>query len=319
MATTTLDPRAGTVRRSWVIDWLTTVDHKKIGILYILNSFLFFFAAGILALVIRTELAVPGMQFLDQNTYNQAFTMHGTIMLFLFIIPALSGFGNYIVPLQLGAPDMAFPRINALSFWLLPLGGGLIFSGYLFGGAAAEGWTAYSPLTSDQYSPGVGTDLWVIGLTLVGTASILGAVNFIATIFKMRAPGMTLFRMPIFVWTVLVTAVLILLATPVLTAGPHRAVHRPQLRRLVLRSQRRRQPGPVAAHLLVLRPPRGLHRHPSGDGRRERDPARSSAASRCSATGRSCSQLLASACSASASGRTTCSPPVRCSCPSSAS
>src|SRR3990170_2605114 len=219
MATTTLEPRAAGYHRSWVLDWLTTVDHKKIGILYIVNSFLFFFAAGILALVIRTELAVPGMQFLDQATYNQAFTMHGTIMLFLFIIPVLSGFANYIVPLMLGAPDMAFPRINALSFWLLPIGGGLIFSGYLFGGAAAEGWTGYAPLTDDRFSPNVGTDLWIIGLTLVGTASILGAVNFIATIFKMRAPGMTLFRMPIFVWTVLVTAVLILLATPVLAAG----------------------------------------------------------------------------------------------------
>ena len=152
MATTTLEPQAGAAayRRSWVIDWLTTVDHKKIGILYIVNSFLFFFAAGILALVVRSELAVPGLQILDQDTFNQAFTMHGTIMLFLFIIPALSGFANYIVPLQLGAPDMAFPRINALSFWLLPLGGLLIFSGYLFGGAAAEGWTAYSPLTAES-------------------------------------------------------------------------------------------------------------------------------------------------------------------------
>ena len=164
MATTTLEPRTGTVQRSWVIDWLTTVDHKKIGILYIVNSFLFFFAAGILALVIRSELAVPGLQFVDQDTYNQAFTMHGTIMLFLFIIPALSGFANYIVPLQLGAPDMAFPRINALSFWLLPLGGGLIFSGYLFGGAAAEGWTAYAPLTSEKYGSTPGTDLWTVGL-----------------------------------------------------------------------------------------------------------------------------------------------------------
>jgi len=216
MATTTLEPQASAYRRSWVIDWLTTVDHKKIGILYITNSFLFFFAAGILALVIRSELAVPGLQFLDENTYNQAFTMHGTIMIFLFVIPALAGFANYIVPLQLGAPDMAFPRINALSFWLLPLGGGLIFSGYLFGGAAAEGWTGYAPLTQQG---GVGTDLWIIGLLLVGTASILSAVNFIATIFKMRAPGMTLFRMPIFVWTVLVTAMLMLLATPVLAAG----------------------------------------------------------------------------------------------------
>ena len=217
MATTTLEPRTGAYRRSWVMDWLTTVDHKKIGILYIVNSFIFFFAAGILALVIRSELAVPGMQFVDQDTYNQAFTMHGTIMIFLFVVPVLAGFGNYIVPLQIGAPDMAFPRINALSFWFLPLGGILIFSGYFFGGAAAEGWTAYTPLSNR--SERVGTDLWIIGLALVGTASILGAVNFIATIFKMRAPGMTLFRMPIFVWTMLVTATLILLATPVLTAG----------------------------------------------------------------------------------------------------
>src|ERR671923_1158144 len=219
MATTTLEPQAGAYRRSWAIEWLTTVDHKKIGVLYIVNSFFFFFAAGILALVIRSELAVPGLQFLDQDTFNQAFTMHGTIMIFLFVVPVLTGFANYIVPLQLGAPDMAFPRINALSFWLLPLGGLLIFSGYLFGGAAAEGWTAYAPLTSASHGSTPGTDLWIIGLTLVGTASILGAVNFITTIFKMRAPGMTLFRMPIFVWTALVTAVLILLATPVLAAG----------------------------------------------------------------------------------------------------
>src|SRR4026208_2369624 len=136
MATTTLEPQAGApayprawgtarpaapaYRRSWVRDWLTTVDHKKIGILYIVNGFLFFFAAGILALVIRSELAVPGLQFLDYDTYNQAFTMHGTIMIFLFVVRVLSGFANYIVPLQLGAPDMAFPRINALSFWFLP-------------------------------------------------------------------------------------------------------------------------------------------------------------------------------------------------------
>ncbi len=219
MATTTLPPRAEHYRRSWVLDWLTTVDHKKIGIMYIVNSFLFFFLAGILALVVRSELAVPGLQFLDDRTYNEAFTMHGTIMIFLFVVPILAGFANYIVPLMLGAPDMAFPRINALSFWLLPLGGGLILSGYLFGGAAAEGWTGYAPLSGPNYSSGAGTDLWLIGLILVGTASILGSINFIATIFKMRAPGMTLFRMPIFVWTVLVTATLILLATPVLTAG----------------------------------------------------------------------------------------------------
>src|SRR5918994_77494 len=223
MATTTLEPQAGAsaYRRSWVIDWLTTVDHKKIGILYIVNSFLFFFAAGILALVIRSELAVPGLQFVDQDTYNQAFTMHGTIMLFLFIIPALSGFANYIVPLQLGAPDMAFPRINALSFWMLPLGGILLFLGFATGGAAAAGWTSYSPLAQDRAlsSVGYGQDLWIVAVVLIGTSSILGAVNFLVTIFKMRAPGMTLFRMPIMVWTVLVTSVLGLLATPVITSA----------------------------------------------------------------------------------------------------
>ncbi|MEX1156555.1 MAG: cytochrome c oxidase subunit I [Chloroflexota bacterium] len=219
MATTVLSPQSKSYSRSWVVEWLTTVDHKKIGILYILNSFFFFFAAGILALLVRSELAVPGLQFLDEGTYNQAFTMHGTVMVFLFIVPVLSGFANYIVPLQIGAPDMAFPRINALSFWFLPLGGILLFAGYLFGGAAAEGWTLYTPLSGPTYSSGVGTDLWLIGLLLVGTASILGSVNFIATIFKMRAPGMTLFRMPILVWTVLVTATLIMLATPVLAAG----------------------------------------------------------------------------------------------------
>ena len=219
MATTTLAPGAKPYERSWVLDWLTTVDHKKIGVLYIANAFAFFFFAGLLALVIRTELAVPGLQFVDENTFNQAFTMHGTLMIFLFIVPIFSGFANYVVPLMLGAPDMAFPRINALSFWMLPLGGGLIVAGYLVGGAAAGGWTGYNPLTQEQFSPGDGTDLWIMGLAVVGTASILGSVNFVTTIFKMRAPGMTLFRMPIFVWTVLVTQALILLATPVITAA----------------------------------------------------------------------------------------------------
>src|SRR6266699_7029341 len=171
MATTTLTPQAATYRRSWILEWLTTVDHKKIGIMYIANSFFFFFLAGILALVMRSELAVPGLQFLDDRTYNEAFTMHGTIMIFLFVVPVLAGFANYIVPLQLGAPDMAFPRINALSFWLLPLGGILIMSGYLFGGAAAEGWTGYTPLSS-AYAPGAGSFLKVTALTQIYTPSL---------------------------------------------------------------------------------------------------------------------------------------------------
>ena len=218
MATTTLNPAAPAVRGG-LYEWLTTTDHKKIGIMYLINSILFFLAGGILALVVRLELAVPGLQLVDEAFYNQAFTMHASFMLFLFVIPILAGFGNYVVPLQVGAPDMAFPRINALSFWLLPLGGALMASGFLVsGGAAASGWTEYPPLSGGQYS-GTGTDLWIMGLTLIGTSSILGSINFLVTIFKMRAPGMTLFRMPILVWTILVTSVLVLMATPVLTSA----------------------------------------------------------------------------------------------------
>ena len=220
MATTTLNPAApayGT--RSTLYAWLTTTDHKKIGIMYLINSLVFFFAGGILAMVVRLELAQPGLQFVSESFYNQAFTMHASFMLFLFVIPILAGFGNYAVPLQIGAPDMAFPRINALSLWLLPLGGLLMASGFLVsGGAAAAGWTEYPPLSSAKYN-GTGTDLWIVGLTLIGTSSILGAINFLVTIFKMRAPGVTLFRMPILVWTVLVTSVLVLMATPVLTSA----------------------------------------------------------------------------------------------------
>ncbi len=218
MATTTLTP-AATGTRSGLYDWLTTTDHKKIGILYLANSFLMFFIGGILALVVRLELAAPGLQFVKESTYNQAFTIHASLMLFLFIIPVLAGFGNYFVPLMIGAPDMAFPRINALSFWMLPLAAIMIASGFLTSsGAAAAGWTSYPPLSEAKYS-GVGEDLWIIGVILVGTSSILGAVNFLVTTFKMRAPGMTMFRMPIMVWTMLVTSVLVLMATPVLTSG----------------------------------------------------------------------------------------------------
>jgi cytochrome c oxidase subunit 1 len=217
MATTALRP-AATGARSGLYDWLTTTDHKKIGILYLVNSFVMFFIGGILALVVRAELAQPGLQFVNEATYNEAFTIHASLMLFLFIIPILAGFGNYIVPIQIGAPDMAFPRINALSFWMLPLAGLLILTGFVAGGAAATGWTAYAPLSEATYS-GVGQDLWIVGVILIGTSSILGAINFLVTIFKMRAPGMTMFRMPIMVWTILVTSTLVLMATPVLTSA----------------------------------------------------------------------------------------------------
>src|SRR5689334_4856573 len=168
MATTTLTP-AATMYRTGLYEWLTTTDHKKIGILYIVNSFLFFFIGGLLALGVRSELAQPGLQVVsDEGVYNQLFTMHGTVMIFLFIIPMLAGFGNYVAPLMIGAPDMAFPRINALSFWMLPLGGILLFLGFVTGGAAQAGWTSYTPLSEDMplASPGAGQDLWLMGLIL---------------------------------------------------------------------------------------------------------------------------------------------------------
>jgi cytochrome c oxidase subunit 1 len=216
---TTAAVRATGAQGSRVYDYLTTTDHKKIGILYTISSFIFLAIGGLLALGVRTELAQPGLQFMDESVYNQLFTMHATIMIFWVIIPFLAGLGNYIVPLQIGAADMAFPRINALSFWMIPFSGLILVSGFFLGGAADAGWTAYPPLSSITYSPGPGMNLWIMAVVLVGTSSILGAVNFLVTVFRMRAPGMTLFRMPIMVWTIIVTSVLVLMGTPVLTSA----------------------------------------------------------------------------------------------------
>ncbi|MFF2216075.1 aa3-type cytochrome oxidase subunit I [Streptomyces antibioticus] len=212
---------AGRRRRGRVVvDWLTTTDHKKIGHLYLITSFGFFLIGGVMALLMRAELARPGLQILTNEQFNQLFTMHGTIMLLLFATPSFAGFANELMPLQIGAPDVAFPRLNMLSYWLF-LFGGLIVLGSLLtpGGAASFGWFAYAPLNSAQYSPGVGPDLWIMGLALAGFGTILGAVNFITTIIGMRAPGMTMFRMPIFVWNTLFTSILILMAFPVLAAA----------------------------------------------------------------------------------------------------
>jgi len=205
---------------SKLLEWITTVDHKKIGIMYIVTTLTFFVAGVVLAEVMRAELTVPGGQFVTADAYNQLFSMHGTTMVFLFIIPIGAGIANYIIPLLIGARDMAFPRLNALSFWLLLFGGLTVYSGFLVeGGAAANGWTAYPPLSSKQFSPGIGTDLWLIGLALTGTSSLIGSINFIVTITRMRAPGMTWMRLPLFVWTTYTMAFMILLATPILTGG----------------------------------------------------------------------------------------------------
>ena len=218
MAVTEARPVATAPRpKGWLFSWLTTTDHKRIGILYLINSMAFLVIGGVFALLMRTELARPGTQIFHPNTYNQLFTLHGTLMIFLVIFPLLAGFGNYFVPLQIGALDMAFPRINALSFWLLPVGGLTILSGFLAkGGAAAAGWTGYVPLSTQGKA---GQDLWIIGLLIVGTSSILGGINFIVTILRLRAPGMTMMRLPIFVWSILAQSLLVVLATPVLTSG----------------------------------------------------------------------------------------------------
>jgi len=203
-----------------LISWLTTVDHKRIGIMYLVTGIAFFAIGGILALLIRAELALPGQQFVSAQAYNRLFGMHGTTMIFLFAIPVLVGVGNYIIPLQIGARDMAFPRLNALSYWLLLFGGLVLYASWFVPeGAPAIGWTGYPPLTNAEYSPYAGVDLWAISIIITGASSTMGAVNFITTILNMRAPGMTLFKMPLFTWSVLITAFMILIATPMLSGG----------------------------------------------------------------------------------------------------
>ena len=202
------------------LEILTTTDHKLLGIMYSVSAFAFFLVGGVMALGIRAELALPGMQFMNLEFYNQLFTMHGTVMLLMFGTPMFSGFANYLVPLQIGAPDVAFPRLNSFAFWLFIFGSLIALGGFLTPqGAASFGWTAYVPLANAEHSPGIGGDLWLMGLYLLGLSSILGAVNFITTIATLRAPGMTMFRMPIFTWNVLVTSLLVLLVFPVLAAG----------------------------------------------------------------------------------------------------
>ncbi|MFI6322652.1 cytochrome c oxidase subunit I [Nonomuraea sp. NPDC050556] len=208
--------RTGTV----IVSWMSTTDHKVIGYLYLITSFCFFLLAGVMAMVIRAELVAPGMQLVSQHQYNQLFTVHGTVMLLLFATPLFAGFANVIMPLQIGAPDVAFPRLNAVAYWMFLFGGLMVVAGFLTpDGAADFGWFAYTPLSTGTYSPGVGGDLWIMGLALSGLGTILGSVNFITTIIGMRAPGMTMFRLPLFTWNTLLTSMLVLMAFPVLAAA----------------------------------------------------------------------------------------------------
>ncbi|OLB77475.1 MAG: cytochrome c oxidase subunit I [Actinobacteria bacterium 13_2_20CM_2_71_6] len=199
---------------------LRTTDAKQIGLMYLVTSFAFFLIGGFLALVMRAELARPGLQLLSPEQYNQLFTMHGTIMLLFFATPILFAFANYIVPLQIGAPDVAFPRLNAFAYWLYLFGASLAVAGFVTpGGAADFGWFAYQPLANVANSPGPGADMWIVGLVISGLGTILGGVNMITTILTLRAPGMTMFRMPIFTWNIMVTSLLVLMVFPILAAA----------------------------------------------------------------------------------------------------
>jgi len=196
-----------------VASWVTTIDHKRIGILYIGTSLVFFLVGGILALLMRAQLATPHEHFVTRNSYNELFTMHGTTMIFLFVVPILAGFANFLVPLMIGARDMAFPRLNALSYWLYLLGGIVLMSSWFAArGAASAGWYSYVPLSEKFYSPGHGQDLWILAIHLTSISSILGAINFIVTIHNMRTRGMSWMRLPLFVWTIEIYAILILIA-----------------------------------------------------------------------------------------------------------
>ena len=254
MAVGTITTRGRVSRRRWsdtaLGSWVTTTDHKKIGILYIYTGIIFFFLGGIEASLIRWQLAQPNSTVLTPEMYDQVFTMHGTTMIFLFVMPVMAGFGNFLVPLMIGARDMAFPRLNALGYWLLFFGGIFLYSSFLFGSAPNAGWFSYAPLTEATpgcltqgvgaltfqqqaqmaaqaaaaggqgcFSAGQNPDFWIIGVNLLGIASLVGALNFIVTILRLRAPGMTINRMPLFVWMTLITSFLLIFALPSLTVA----------------------------------------------------------------------------------------------------
>jgi cytochrome c oxidase subunit I len=200
--------------------WLVTVDHKRIGIMYILTALVFFVGGGIAALLMRAQLATPNEHFLTKNSYNEVMTFHGTSMVFLVVVPVLAGFGNFLVPLMIGARDMAFPRLNAFSYWMYLLGGIVLYSSWFAaGGTARAGWWSYPPLSEPRFSPGHGQDYWILSLHILSISSLVGAINFIVTIHNMRTRGMTWMRMPLFIWAIETYAILLVVVLPALSAG----------------------------------------------------------------------------------------------------
>jgi cytochrome c oxidase subunit 1 len=212
-------PGTETTTSSVLWSWLTTVDHKRVGILYGTSAFIFFLIGGIEALIMRLQLARPDNTLVSAQTFNELFTMHGTTMIFLAVMPLSASFFNYMIPLMIGARDVAFPRLNALSYWIFLAGGLFLNSSWLLGAAPNGGWFGYANLSSDQFSPGLNIDFWMLGLQILGISSMLAGFNFIVTIINMRAPGMTLMRMPVFIWMSLVTQFLLVLAFPAITVG----------------------------------------------------------------------------------------------------
>ncbi|HEX4086652.1 MAG TPA: cytochrome c oxidase subunit I [Chthoniobacteraceae bacterium] len=206
-------------RAHYRLAWLSTVDHKRIGILYMLTGLVFFIIGGIEALIMRLQLAVPNNHLVAPDTFNMLFTMHGTTMIFLVVMPLVFGFANYFVPMQIGARDMAFPRLNALSFWLVPMGGIILYFGMLVGDAPMVGWFAYAPLSETPYASQLGVDYWAVSLLVMGIGSVGTAINLICTVLSLRAPGMTLRRLPLFTWMNFVNSFLVLFAIPVLNAA----------------------------------------------------------------------------------------------------
>jgi cytochrome c oxidase subunit I len=202
----------------WLYGWITTVDHKRIGILYLLAALFFFIIAGIMAMIMRLQLAVPNNTLISPTVYNQLFTLHGTTMIFLVGIPMLIGFGNYFVPLMIGARDMAFPLLNSMSVWMLIFGGILLYFSYVAGDPPAVGWFSYAPLSESAFSSGPGVDYWIAALLVLGVSSVATGVNFAATILSLRAPGMAMRKLPLFVWMMFITAFLIIFALPPLNA-----------------------------------------------------------------------------------------------------
>src|SRR6266540_3584403 len=202
------------------MSWITTTDHKRIGVLYISTSLVFFAAGGILALLMRAQLAQADQHFITRERYNELFTIHGTTMVFLVVVPIFAGFANYLVPLMIGARDVAFPRLNALSYWLFLFGGLTLYLSFFAGdGASKSGWYGYAPLSEETFSLGSGQDLWILSLHLLSLSSLAGAINFVCTIHNMRAPGMSWMRIPLFVWTIEIYALLLIVVIPVIATG----------------------------------------------------------------------------------------------------